>query len=110
MKILLGDFDAMVGRQIIFKLTFGNESLHQHRKLCHIKKYSCQQHNVTTPKHKYSLTSPDGKTLNQIDHILINRRWASSVLDVRIFRGADRDTDRYGSDLYDLKSLEICMH
>jgi len=30
MKILLGDFNAKVGRENIFKPTFGNESLHQH--------------------------------------------------------------------------------
>jgi hypothetical protein len=29
MKILLGDFNAKVGREYIFKLTIGNESLHE---------------------------------------------------------------------------------
>ena len=29
MKILLGDFNAKVGRENIFKLTIDNESLHQ---------------------------------------------------------------------------------
>jgi len=29
MKILLGDFNAIVGRENIFKLTIGNERLHQ---------------------------------------------------------------------------------
>jgi hypothetical protein len=29
MKILLGDFDAKVGREHIFKLTSRNESLHE---------------------------------------------------------------------------------
>jgi len=29
MKILLGDFNAKVGRENIFKPTHGNESLHQ---------------------------------------------------------------------------------
>ena len=32
MKILLGDFNAKVGREKIFKSTIGNESLHQYSK------------------------------------------------------------------------------
>jgi len=45
--------------------------------------------------HKYTSTSPDGKTHNQIDHILIDRRRHSSVPDMQSFRGADCDTDHY---------------
>ena len=45
--------------------------------------------------HKHTWTSPDGKTHNQIEHILIDRRWDSSILDVPSFMGADCDTDRY---------------
>jgi len=44
---------------------------------------------------KYTWTSPDGKTHNQIDHVLKDRRWHSSILDVRSFRGSDCDTDHY---------------
>jgi hypothetical protein len=45
--------------------------------------------------HKYTWTSPDGKTHNQTDHILIDRRWHSRILDVRSFGGSDIDTDHY---------------
>ena len=45
--------------------------------------------------HKYTWTSPDGKTHNQIVHILIDRKWHSLVRDVQSFKEADCDTDHY---------------
>ena len=104
MKILLGDFNAKVGRGNIFKPTIGNESLHQNSndngvrlvnfatsKNLVVKSTMFPHRNI----HKYPLTSPDGNTHNQIDHVLIDRRRQSSILDVRSFRGADCDTDHY---------------
>jgi hypothetical protein len=44
-------------------------------------------------KHKYTWTTPNGKTYKQIDDILIYRRWLSSILHVQSFNGADCDTD-----------------
>jgi hypothetical protein len=43
--------------------------------------------------HKVTWTSPYGKTHNQTDRILIDRRRRSNILDVRSFRPADSDTD-----------------
>ena len=45
--------------------------------------------------HKYTWSSPETKTPNQIDHILIDWRWHSSILGVQSFRGAAFDTAHY---------------
>jgi hypothetical protein len=45
--------------------------------------------------HKYTWTSPDGKTHTQIYFILVDRRRHSNVLDVRSFRAADCNSDHY---------------
>jgi hypothetical protein len=39
--------------------------------------------------------SPDGKPHNQIDHILVDRQRNLNVLDVRLFRATDCDSDHY---------------
>ena len=43
----------------------------------------------------YTWSSAGGKTHNQIYRILIDRRWLSSILDVRSVTGADCHTDHY---------------
>lgn len=45
--------------------------------------------------HKLTWKSPDGSTINQIDHILINGKWRRSLQDVRVCRGANVNSDRY---------------
>jgi hypothetical protein len=89
-KILLGDFNAKVDREDIFKPTIGNESLHEisndngvrlvnfaTSKNLRVKSMMFPHCNI----HKYIWTSADGKTHNKIDHILIDRRKHSNVLD-----------------------------
>jgi len=102
MKILLGDFNAKVRRENIFKPTIGNESLPQDSNDNGVRIVNFASSKTLVGKstmflhqniHKRTWTSPDGKTYNQIDHILIDRKWHSSILDVRSFRGADCDTD-----------------
>jgi hypothetical protein len=90
-KILLGDFSAKVSREDILKSTIGNESLHEisndnrvrsvnfaTSKNLRVKSTMFPHRNI----HKYTCTSSDGKTHNQIDHILVDRRRHSNVLDV----------------------------
>lgn len=43
--------------------------------------------------HKYTWKSPDGKIRNQIDHIIVNRKWKRSLKNVRTYRGADINSD-----------------
>jgi hypothetical protein len=45
--------------------------------------------------YKYTWTPSDRKTHNQIDHILVNRRGHSNVLDERSFKVADCGSDHY---------------
>jgi hypothetical protein len=99
----LGDFNAEVCREGIFKPTILNESSHE---ICNdngvkVVNFATSKNLVVGSAmfhhcniHKYTWTSPEGKTRNQIDHVLIDRRRHSSILDVRSFRGADCDTDR----------------
>jgi hypothetical protein len=103
-KISLGDINEKLGRGNIFKPTIGNERLHQDSNgngvtivnLATSKNLAVQS--TIFPHrdiHKYTWTSPDGKTHNQIDNILINRRWHSIILDVPSSKGAAFATDNY---------------
>jgi hypothetical protein len=93
MKVLLGDFNAKVGREDIFKpklLTRIYMKPATSKNLI-IKSTTFPHRDI----HKHTWTSPNGVTHNQIDHILIDKRRHSNILDVRSFRGDDCDTDRY---------------
>jgi endonuclease/exonuclease/phosphatase family metal-dependent hydrolase len=100
-KILLGDFNAKVGREVIFKPTIGNYEISNDNgdrlvnfatsKNLRVKSTMFPHRNI----HKYTWTSPDGKTHIQIDHVLVDRRRHSNVRYVRSFRAADCDSDHY---------------
>jgi hypothetical protein len=83
MKNLSGDFNAKVGKKNIFKRTIGNESLHEtiNDNGVRVVKFATSKNQVVKSTmfphckiHKYTWTSPDGKTHNQIDHVLVERR------------------------------------
>jgi hypothetical protein len=93
-----------VGRENIFKTTTENASLRQDTNDNNVRIVNL----ATSIKlvvqstmflhrnfHKYTWKSHHGKTHNQIDHVLIDRRWHSSILDVRSFRVDDCDTDHH---------------
>jgi hypothetical protein len=45
--------------------------------------------------YKQSWKSPDGNAFNQTDHILIDARHFSNLMDVKSYRGANNDSDHY---------------
>jgi hypothetical protein len=96
MKILLGDFNAKVGSEDIFKPTIGNESLHKINNNNGVTVVNFTSKNLTVKstmllhcninKHNWMI---------QIDHTLIDRQRHLGVLDVRSFRAANCDTGHY---------------
>jgi hypothetical protein len=82
MKILLGDFNAKIGMEDIFKPVIGNESLHEasNDNVVRVVNFATLKNLIvksTFPHgdiHKHTWTSPDGVTHNQIEHVLIDKR------------------------------------
>jgi hypothetical protein len=91
MKIFLSYFNVNVGKEDIFKPVIGNESLHEASndngvrvvnfttsKNLIVKSTTFLHHDI----HKHTWTSPAGVLHNQIDHVLIDKRRHSNILDV----------------------------
>ena len=55
--------------------------------------------------HKLTWKSPDGRRVNQIDHVDINNKWRRSLKDVHTCRGADAGSDHYRVVL----RLKLCL-
>jgi hypothetical protein len=77
MKMFLGDFNAKVGREDIFKPTIGNESLHEisnHSGVRVVNFATSKNLTVKSTKfphrniHKVTWMSPDGKTYSKWPH------------------------------------------
>ena len=47
------------------------------------------------PTHKATWISPDLQTENQIDNLTITKKWRRVLLDVRVKRGADINSDHH---------------
>ena len=102
--MVVGDFNAKVGREAIYQGIIGMYSLHSTSsdngvRLINFAASSremvinstCFQHRRI---HKGTWVSETG-TVNQIDHVLSDARHASNVMDVRSYHGANIDSDHY---------------
>uniref|UniRef100_A0A0B7BTK3 Endonuclease/exonuclease/phosphatase domain-containing protein n=1 Tax=Arion vulgaris TaxID=1028688 RepID=A0A0B7BTK3_9EUPU len=101
--IVMGDFNAKVGKETAeeeekikgpFSIGQRNE---RGTKLIEF----CLENNISItntlsrqhPRRLYTWTSLDGNTRNQIDYILVQRRWITGILSVKTLPGADCDSD-----------------
>jgi endonuclease/exonuclease/phosphatase family metal-dependent hydrolase len=100
LKILLGDWNAKVGREEIYQGLTGRHSMHlnTNNNGQRLVDFAAAKNMVVSSTcfphkeiHKKTWRSPGGKTNNQIDHILIDKRNASSMLDVKSYRAASSD-------------------
>jgi len=101
-QIVLGDFNAKVGKENVYKPTIGNESLHNETNDNGMKmiQFALSKglniRSTTFPHkdiHKETWYSADGRTSNQIDHVLISNRFRSAITDIRALRGPDIGSD-----------------
>ena len=101
--IIMGDFNAKVGKETAeeeekIKGPFGigqrNERGAKLIEFC-LENNLCITNTLSKqhPRRLYTWTSPDGNTRNQIDYILVQRRWITSILSVKTLPGADCDSD-----------------
>lgn len=103
-KMVLGDMNAKVGKEEEFLGVIGKHSLHNatndngSRLIDFASSNSMVVSSTMFPHkniHKMTWQSPDRVTKNQIDHVLIERRGATSILDVRSMKGACCASDHY---------------
>jgi hypothetical protein len=103
-KVILGDFNAKIGKEDEYRPTIGKYSLHdvtndngQRLILFAVEHGMVISSTLFQHKriHKMTWRSPDGETFNQIDHIMIDSRHMSDIQDIRTYRGANFDMDHY---------------
>uniref|UniRef100_A0A8D8TNG9 Craniofacial development protein 2 n=1 Tax=Cacopsylla melanoneura TaxID=428564 RepID=A0A8D8TNG9_9HEMI len=103
-KLVLGDANAQIGREAIWKPIAGTNSLHHETNDngTRLLSFACTGNlkvvSTMLPRkdiHKSTWVSPSGEYKNQIDHVLIDNRHRSHITNVRTIRGAECGSDHY---------------
>jgi exonuclease III len=102
--VTLGDFNAKLGKEQLYKDVIGRHSLHEvtNRNGLRLVLYATISNfkvlSTWFPRkdiYKGTWKIPGTNDTNQIDHILVSKRWASDIENVRIYRGANSDSDHF---------------
>lgn len=103
-KIIIGDANAKVGKEEIYKEVTGGESKHQvsNNNGERLISFATEKrmkiistHFRRKDIHKGTWLIPGRNETNQIDHILIQQQYARLVTNVRTYRGADANSDHF---------------
>jgi hypothetical protein len=97
---IMGDFNAKVGEGEVarvagrYGLGVRNDAGDRLIRFCQENKFTITNTLFTQPKRRlYTWTSPDGLHRNQIDYILCQKRWKSSIVAAKTLPGADCGSD-----------------
>ena len=95
--IVCGDFNAKIGEgATIGKHALGTRNENGERLIDFAMANRLIAANAITrqhPRRKYTWRSFDGLHRNQIDYVLVQRRWKTAVAKCRTYAGADADSD-----------------
>ena len=100
-KFIIGDLNAKVGKIATPNTTCGKFGLGEQNERGEKQTEFCNANNMIitntmfqhSPRHLYTWASPDRKTRNQIDFIVMSQQWKGCVKNVRTRPGADCSSD-----------------
>jgi len=100
----LGDFNAKLGKEQLYKDIIGRHSLHEvtnSNGLILVQYATINNFKVLStwfPRkdiHKGTWKVAGTNDSNQIDHILVSKMWASDIENVQTYRGANSNSDHF---------------
>lgn len=107
--ILLGDFNAQIGKEKKYKTIVGNYPAHNRTNRNGIRLIElCQAHNLILkstafkklPRKQKTWVSPNPNIGEfQLDHVAIKKTYHKEIMNVRVLRGANLDSDHYLSKI-----------